>query len=93
MYLEINTAMPELTRFLGISIYMYHRDHAPAHFHAEYGEFEVTVEIESGVVTGKFPRRALSLVLEWYALHRGELAEDWRLAQAKLPLKPINPLE
>jgi hypothetical protein len=85
--------MPELTRFLGIVIHMYFRDHPPAHFHAEYGEFEVTVEIESGVVAGKFPRRALSLVLEWYSLHKAELAEDWRLAQQKLPLKPINPLE
>lgn len=85
--------MPELARFLGIVIYMYHRDHAPAHFHAEYGEFEVTIEIESGVVTGQFPRRALKLVLEWYALHRDELAEDWQLAQRKLPLKSIEPLE
>jgi Domain of unknown function (DUF4160) len=85
--------MPELARFLGIVIYMYHRDHAPAHFHAEYGEFEVTVEIDSGVVTGKFPRRALNLVLEWYTLYKDELAEDWRLAQQKLPLKPIKPLE
>jgi hypothetical protein len=85
--------MPEIARFLGIVIYMYHRDHAPAHFHAEYGEFEITVEIESGVVTGKFPRRALHLVLEWYTLHKDELAADWRLAQQKMPLKPINPLE
>lgn len=85
--------MPELTRFLGIVIHMYFRDHPPAHFHAEYGEFEITVEIESGVVAGKFPRRALGLVLEWYALHKAELAEDWRLAQQKLPLNPINPLE
>jgi hypothetical protein len=85
--------VPELTRFLGVVIYMYYQDHAPAHFHAEYGEFEVTVEIESGAVVGKFPRRALKLVMEWYALHKTELAEDWRLAQQKLPLKPIDPLE
>lgn len=85
--------MPELSRFLGIVIYMYYRDHAPPHFHAEYGEFEITVEIETGVVTGKFPRRALSHVLEWYSLHRSELTEDWRLARQKLPVKPITPLE
>ena len=85
--------MPELSRFLGIVIYMYYRDHAPAHFHAEYGEFEITLEIESGVITGKFPRRALNLVLEWYALHKEELAENWRLARQKLPLNPISPLE
>ena len=85
--------MPEVSRFLGISIYMYFADHAPPHFHAEYGEFEITVEIEAGVVTGKFPRRALGHVLAWYNLHRSELAEDWDLARQKLPLKPIAPLE
>jgi hypothetical protein len=85
--------MPELSRFLGIVIYMYYQDHAPSHFHAEYGEFEATVEIDSGVVTGKFPRRALGLVLEWYTLHKDELAENWRLAKQKLPLNPISPLE
>jgi hypothetical protein len=60
--------MPELSRFLGIMICRYYREHAPPHFHVEYGEFEITVGIETGVVTGKFPRRALNLVLEWYTL-------------------------
>jgi hypothetical protein len=85
--------VPELCRFLGIVIYMYHRDHAPAHFHAGYAEFEITVEIQSGVVTGKFPRRALNLVMEWYSLHKAELAENWSLAQSKQPLHTIEPLE
>ena len=52
---------------------MYIREHAPPHFHAEYGEYEITVDINSGVVTGKFPRRALTAVLEWYLLHKDEL--------------------
>jgi len=56
-------------------------------------EFEITVEIQSGIVRGQFPRRALNLVLEWYSLHREELAEDWSLAQGKQPLKTIDPLE
>ena len=85
--------MPELSRFLGIVIYMYYREHGPAHFHAEYGEYEITVEIESGVVTGKFPRRGLNAVLEWYEIHKDDLAEDWERARQKLPLKPIDPLE
>ena len=85
--------MPELSRFLGIVIYMYHREHAPAHFHAEYGEYEITVEIATGVVTGKFPRRALNMVLEWFALHQDELADDWQRASQKLPLQSIDPLE
>ena len=85
--------MPEISRFLGIIIYMYYRDHAPPHFHAEYGEFEATVEIESGVVEGRFPRRALNHVLEWYALHKDELSENWKLARQKFPLNNIEPLE
>jgi len=28
--------MPELSRFLGIVIYMYFNEHNPPHFHAEY---------------------------------------------------------
>ena len=85
--------MPELSRFLGIVIYMYYREHAPSHFHAEYGEYEITVDISSGVVTGKFPRRALNAVLEWYSLHKDELANDWQRAGQKQPLRPIDPLE
>ncbi len=85
--------MPEISRFLGIAIYMYYREHAPPHFHAEYGEFEITVEIETGIVSGRFPRRALGLVLEWCILHKAELLANWDLATRKLPLNPISPLE
>ena len=85
--------MPEISRFLGVIIRMYYRDHSPPHFHAEYGEFEITVEIETGVVDGRFPRRALSAVLEWYNLHRDDLAENWDRALRREPLLPIRPLE
>ncbi len=85
--------MPEISRFLGIVIRMYYRDHAPPHFHAEYGEYEVTVEINSGVVVGKFPRRALGAVLDWYNLHGQELAENWEFARQEMPLNRIDPLE
>lgn len=64
--------MPEISRFLGIVIGMFYSDHAPPHFHARYGEHEVTVRIDDGAVEGRFPRRALALLLEWHALHREE---------------------
>lgn len=85
--------MPEISRFLGIVIYMYYKDHAPAHFHAEYGDYTITVEIESGVVQGKFPRRALNLVLDWYTQHQDALRENWTLAVQRKPLNKIEPLE
>jgi hypothetical protein len=85
--------MPEISRFLGIVIAMYYRDHAPPHFHAVYGEYEITVEVESGVVAGQFPKRALRHVLEWQEQHRDELLQDWQLASRRLPLRKIDPLE
>ncbi|MGH8548089.1 MAG: DUF4160 domain-containing protein [Methylococcales bacterium] len=72
---------------------MYIREHAPAHFHAEYGEYEITVDIETGVVNGGFPRRALSAVLDWYALHQNELMANWQAAMNRRPLSKIEPLE
>lgn len=65
---------------------MYFRDHAPAHFHAEYGEYEITVDIETGVITGKFPRRALSAVMEWHQLRKDELMANWKAARNRKPL-------
>jgi hypothetical protein len=85
--------MPEISRFLGIIIAMFYRDHSPPHFHAIYGEYEITVEIESGIINGRFPKRALRLVLEWLELHKAELLENWSLAEERKALKKIQPLE
>jgi len=85
--------MPEVSRFLGIVIGMFYREHGVAHFHAVYGQHEVSIEVETGTVHGDFPPRALRLVLEWSTLHRQELLEDWQLARQGQPLKPIPPLE
>ena len=86
--------MPEISRFLGIVIAIYYNDHAPPHFHARYGELEIRVAIQSGeILSGNFPKRAQSLVLEWLDLHREELMEDWNLAEQRKPLRKIAPLE
>lgn len=85
--------MPEISRFLGIVIAMYYDDHVPSHFHAKYGEFEITLDIESGAIKGQFPRRALKHVMEWYEIHQDELREDWNLARERRPLRQIAPLE
>ena len=85
--------MSIISRFLGIIITMYYDDHAPPHFHAKYGEYEITVQIESGVVEGKFPKRALRHVLEWADVYKDELRDDWRLAEEHEVLNKIPPLE
>ena len=85
--------MPEIPRFLGIVIGMFFSEHGAPHFHAVYGEYRVSIEIESGVVRGDFPGRALRLALEWAALHKQELMENWEHARQHEPLKRIPPLE
>ncbi len=57
-------------------------------------EFEVLIDIRTlEVMRGAFPRRALSLVLEWASLHREELMEDWKLCETKRNPNKISPLE
>ncbi len=38
--------MPHSCSFYGIVIWMYWGDHNPPHFHAEYGEYEILIQIE-----------------------------------------------
>jgi len=86
--------MPELCRFFGIIIAMYYNDHAPAHFHAKYGDEQASIRIEDGqILEGALGTRALRLVEKWRLLHRTELLDDWRRAQARQPLVRIEPLE
>jgi len=85
--------VPIISTFLGIIITMYWDDHLPPHFHAKYGGYEIIINILTGVVEGKFPRRALHHVLEWYDLHKDALLEDWELCRMKEQPNPIEPLE
>ena len=84
--------MPEISRFYGIIIYMFFNDHNPPHFHVEYQDFEAIIEIESGVVKGAIPRRALKLIFEWMDLHKEELLENWKKIEERKSLEKIEPL-
>jgi Domain of unknown function (DUF4160) len=44
------------------------------------------------VIAGSLPRRALSLVAEWAALHQDELTANWERARREEQLEPIEPL-
>jgi len=65
--------MPSVSRFFGIVIYFYFRDHNPPHFHAKYRESEAEILIEDlSVDIGYLPPRVLGLVLEWAYMHKEE---------------------
>jgi hypothetical protein len=86
--------VPEISRFFGIIIAMFYEDHQPPHFHARYGEHQVTIKISDlSILEGFLPPRALGLVMEWALIHKNDLVKNWDLAQVYQPLMKIGPLE
>jgi hypothetical protein len=85
--------VPEISRFYGIVIKMFHNDHAPPHFHAEHGGEQMLVAIETlGVIAGKLSPRATGMVMEWASQHQVELQHIWEKARNFEPLDRIDPL-
>jgi hypothetical protein len=86
--------MPIISSFFGILIKMYFGDHNPAHFHAEYGEYEAQIRISDfGVEQGWLPPKALALIVEWASLHHEELQKNWEsLKDGKGSATKIEPL-
>jgi len=85
--------MPEVSRFFGISIRLYFDDHNPPHFHAIYGDAEAELGIEPiALLGGRFPPRALGMVMEWAAEHQHELMANWELMRNDQGPNRIDPL-
>ena len=85
--------MPEISRFLGIIIYMYFNEHNPPHFHAEYNEYKAAIAINSlGIIEGKLPAKVLSLVIEWASENQEELLNNWNELKETGHFHKIQPL-
>ena len=92
-YITEGKGVPEISRFFGIIIRMYFGDHDPPHFHAFYGEYVAVIGIESiEVIAGKLPHRAVSMAIEWAALHQRELMENLRRLHEDESARKIPPL-
>ena len=86
--------MPEVSRFYGISIIFYPREHPPAHFHAIHGDDEAVFDVATlRILEDRLSNRARGLVLEWAALHRDELFAAWARLRAGQAPEKIAPLE
>ncbi|MBP7052727.1 MAG: DUF4160 domain-containing protein [Phycisphaerae bacterium] len=86
--------MPEICRFYGIVIAMFYDEHNPPRFHARYGGHKVVIDIRTlSLLEGRFPARALGMVIEWASQHQSELMENWERArneQAPNKIAPLN---
>jgi hypothetical protein len=68
--------------------------HNPPHFHAVCGEWEASIRISDfGLMAGKLPPRIFGQVIEWAALHQGELIQEWDNMRAGRQLSKIQPLQ
>ena len=86
--------MPTISRFFGIIIQMYFKDHNPPHFHAIYNEFKAVISIDDySILEGDLPPKALGLIMEWAKSHQKDLQRDWELAKNMKELFPIDPLQ
>jgi len=87
--------MPKVSQFFGIDIILRSREDPNylAHFHARYGDEEVSIAIETlAVLAGKMNPRALALVIEWAFQHRPELQQAWDDLKAGRSPRKIEPL-
>ena len=79
---DVGSIMPLISRFYGILIKMYFREHGVPHFHALYGEHNAVFELETlTMLEGDLPPRAERLVREWAQYYQRDLLEMWRTQQ------------
>ncbi len=85
--------MPYVSMFFGIIIRMFHNEHNPPHFHAEYqgqkGMFSIDGTIIKGNITSKTAKK---LIQEWALLHQDEIMQNWQKAEQGKQIDRIEPL-
>jgi hypothetical protein len=87
--------MPEISRFFGIIIKMFFLDHAPPHFHVEYGDEKAIINIKTQeIIEGYLSVKQLKLVQAWAIIHEMELEENFMNLNNEQPSwKKIEPLK
>ena len=86
--------MPYVSFFFGIIIRMFHREHNPPHFHAEYQGQTGIFDFDGKMLEGNMKsKRAIRLIREWARLRKDELILNWERASKKEEILKIDPLE
>lgn len=88
--------MPELSRFMGITIKMLFRDisqHHKPHVHVYYQNYEASVAIDGELLAGSLPTKQFKIVVAWLAIHEEEAYKAWNLAVMGEHFDKIEPLK
>jgi hypothetical protein len=84
--------MPIVSRFYGIVIRMFYREHAPAHIHVEHCGQRATFDFEGNALAGEIrSRKARQRVRRWILVHHDELEANWEKMKAGEELEAIEP--
>ena len=87
--------MPELSRFWGMTVYMYFQDnkqHNKPHIHVTYAEHTAQVAIDGELLAGSLPPKQLKVLAGWLALHEEEAYAAWNQAVQGEAFDKIEPL-
>ena len=86
--------MPVISRFFGIEIRMYYREHGVPHFHAEYQGQRASFDVDGKILSGWIrSRSARSRIKQWSLARRDEVLANWERARAGEELEPIAPVQ
>jgi hypothetical protein len=86
--------MPYVSMFFGIIIRMFHNEHNPHHFHAEYQGQRRVFDFHGNLTRGSIKSKtAKKLIKEWANLHHQELVENWEKAASGNLIDKIAPLD
>ncbi len=85
----------ELSRFEGISVYMYSEPNSPhklPHIHGVYQGQEVVISLDGSILEGDLPSKKLRILLVWMEMRQKELEENWSLLAAGKKFFKVEPL-
>ncbi|MCQ2351376.1 MAG: DUF4160 domain-containing protein [Paludibacteraceae bacterium] len=85
--------MPEISRFYGIIVNLFWRDHNPPHIHFVYGQYECSISILDRVVDGQAPAKVIAKVNDWIDIHESEILSLWERAKKGDEIGKIEPLK
>lgn len=86
--------MREISRFLGITVWICEDFEASGHIHINYNQYQCVMGIENcAIFNGSLPPRIAALVCEWIIINKTVLAQCWELHKSgNQNLPTVRPL-
>ena len=83
--------MPEVSRFSGMTIQIYHDDHPGPHFHVIYAGRSASFDLTTMTISrGRLPNNQRRRLTRWARAHRDELMANWERAANHEPVRRIS---